>query len=88
MRFGAGSMLIELTRQSIDAGVRPPAEVALLGRTLLALEAVAAVLSPHIDARRIVREHLQSVVSDRISQDELRRWLENLGDEDLGRYKM
>lgn len=27
-------------------------------------------------------------VSDRISQDELRRWLENLGDEDLGRYKM
>jgi bifunctional DNase/RNase len=29
-----------------------------------------------------------SNVSDRISQDELRRWLENLGDEDLGRYKM
>ena len=27
-------------------------------------------------------------VSDRVSQDELRRWLENLGDEDLGRYKM
>ena len=69
VRFGAGSMLIELTRQSIDAGLRPPAEVALLGRTLLALEAVAAVLSPDIDARRIVREHLQSVVSDRISQE-------------------
>ena len=29
-----------------------------------------------------------SNVSDRLSQDELRRWLENLGDEDLGRYKM
>ncbi len=27
-------------------------------------------------------------VSDRISQEELRKWLENLGDEDLGRYKM
>ena len=27
-------------------------------------------------------------VSDRVSQDELRKWLENLGDEDLGRYKM
>src|SRR6476469_2026575 len=29
-----------------------------------------------------------SNVSDRLSQDELRRWLENRGDEDLGRYKM
>jgi hypothetical protein len=27
-------------------------------------------------------------VSDRVSQEELRKWLENLGDEDLGRYKM
>jgi hypothetical protein len=29
-----------------------------------------------------------SAVSDRISADELRKWLENLNDEDLGRYKM
>jgi uncharacterized protein len=29
-----------------------------------------------------------SAVSDRISTDELRKWLENLNDEDLGRYKM
>ncbi len=27
-------------------------------------------------------------VSDRVSNDELRKWLENLNDEDLGRYKM
>ncbi|MGI9102304.1 MAG: bifunctional nuclease family protein [Terriglobales bacterium] len=31
---------------------------------------------------------LASAVSDRVSQEELRKWLENLGDEDLGRYKM
>lgn len=29
-----------------------------------------------------------SAVSDRISTDELRKWLENLNDEDLGKYKM
>ena len=29
-----------------------------------------------------------SAVSDRVSSEELRKWLENLGDEDLGRYKM
>lgn len=27
-------------------------------------------------------------VSDKVSNDELRRWLENLSDEDMGRYKM
>ena len=27
-------------------------------------------------------------VSDKSSSDELRKWLENLSDEDLGRYKM
>jgi hypothetical protein len=27
-------------------------------------------------------------MSDRVSSDELRKWLEGLNDEDLGRYKM
>jgi bifunctional DNase/RNase len=31
---------------------------------------------------------LANSVTDRGSNDELRRWLENLNDEDLGRYKM
>ena len=29
-----------------------------------------------------------SAVSDKVNNEELRRWLENLNDEDLGRYKM
>ena len=31
---------------------------------------------------------LANTVSDRVSGDELRKWLENLGEDDLGRYKM
>ena len=31
---------------------------------------------------------LASSVSDRVSSEEVRKWLENLNDEDLGRYKM
>jgi hypothetical protein len=27
-------------------------------------------------------------VNDRVSSEELRKWLENLGEDDLGRYKM
>ena len=29
-----------------------------------------------------------SLVEGKVSNDEMRRWLENLGDEDLGHYKM
>jgi bifunctional DNase/RNase len=29
-----------------------------------------------------------STVSDKVNQEEMRRWLEGLNDEDLGRYKM
>ena len=31
---------------------------------------------------------LASATNDRVSAEELRKWLENLNDEDLGRYKM
>jgi bifunctional DNase/RNase len=31
---------------------------------------------------------LASAVNDRVSSEELRKWLEGLNDEDLGRYKM
>ncbi len=31
---------------------------------------------------------LANIVSDKVNNEELRRWLENLNDEDLGRYKM
>lgn len=31
---------------------------------------------------------LAANVSDRVSSDDLRKWLENLGEDDLGRYKM
>jgi bifunctional DNase/RNase len=29
-----------------------------------------------------------SAISDKVSSEELRKWLENLGEEDMGRYKM
>ena len=31
---------------------------------------------------------MASAANERVSAEELRKWLENLGDEDLGRYKM
>ena len=68
VKFGAGSLMIELTRESVAAGLRPPAEIALLGRTLLALEGVAQLLNPDSSPRSLVREHLRSIVAQRVAQ--------------------
>jgi bifunctional DNase/RNase len=41
-----------------------------------------------VDDSVLKSSKLAASVSDKVNNEELRRWLENLGDEDLGRYKM
>ena len=41
-----------------------------------------------VDEQVLKNSKLAASASDRVSQEELRKWLENLNDEDLGRYKM
>jgi bifunctional DNase/RNase len=41
-----------------------------------------------VDDTVLKSSKLANTVSDKVSNDELRRWLEGLNDEDLGRYKM
>ena len=42
----------------------------------------------YVDEAVLKSSKLASAVSEKINNEELRKWLENLGDEDLGRYKM
>ena len=54
----------------------------------------ALALALRLDCPIYVEDHVissskvSSVVSEKANSEELRRWLENLGDEDLGEYKM
>ena len=41
-----------------------------------------------VDDAVLKSSKLTNTVSDKVQSDELRKWLENLNDEDLGRYKM
>ncbi len=41
-----------------------------------------------VDDEVLKSSKLSSAVSDKANSEELRRWLENLSDEDLGQYKM
>lgn len=42
----------------------------------------------YVDDSVLNNSKMASAISERVNSDELRRWLENLNDEDLGRYKM
>jgi bifunctional DNase/RNase len=42
----------------------------------------------YVDDLVLKSSKMTSVVNEKVQSDELRKWLENLGDEDLGRYKM
>jgi bifunctional DNase/RNase len=42
----------------------------------------------YVEEKVLKSSKLASTVSDKVNNEELRRWLEGLNDEDLGRYKM
>ena len=42
----------------------------------------------YVDEEVLKSSKQAAALSDRVSSEELRKWLENLNDEDLGRYKM
>jgi ubiquinone biosynthesis protein len=57
-----GRLLLELTRVGTASGLRSPAELPLLGKTLLNLEAVSKALDPQLPVKDIIEGHLQSVL--------------------------
>lgn len=53
-----GGFLLQLGRVCGDCGLRPPAELTLLGKTLLNLEAVLLALDAEMSMRDVLRGHL------------------------------
>jgi bifunctional DNase/RNase len=42
----------------------------------------------YVEDEVLKNSRMASAISEKSSNEELRKWLENLNDEDLGRYKM
>lgn len=55
--FQVGLVLLELTRVSLAHGMRPAAELTLLGKTLLNLDETARALSPGLDVNDAIRRN-------------------------------
>jgi bifunctional DNase/RNase len=70
---------VERNGELISVDSRPSDALALALRLDCPIYVEEAVLSNSKSA---------VAVADKVNNEELRRWLENLGDEDLGRYKM
>ncbi|MEO6518895.1 MAG: AarF/ABC1/UbiB kinase family protein, partial [Pseudoxanthomonas sp.] len=49
-----------------DCGLRTPPELTLLGKTLLNLDGVCEALSPGVDIKSVMEDHLQEVMKGRL----------------------
>ncbi|MEJ7745379.1 MAG: AarF/UbiB family protein [Luteimonas sp.] len=63
---GEGRMMLDLVRHATACGLRTPAELTLLGKTLLNLEGVCAALDPELDVKQVVEDHLEHVMRQRL----------------------
>ncbi|HXH01355.1 MAG TPA: AarF/UbiB family protein [Xanthomonadaceae bacterium] len=60
-----GLLVLELTRLGTQCGLRTPAEMSLLGKTLLNLESICNALDPELDVKTVVEGHLEHVMRAR-----------------------
>ncbi len=58
-----GALVLQLTRQAGQAGLRMDPELAMLGKTLLNLDQVAATLDPDFEPRAALQRHLRDLMS-------------------------
>lgn len=63
-----GRLLMEMTRVGAACGLRSPAELPLLGKTLLNLEAVCTALAMQVPVRKIINDHLQNVLQGQVKE--------------------
>jgi len=64
-----GSVVLQVTRASTDCGVRVPAELALLGKTLLNLDQVGQVLDPDFDPTASLRRNAGALMRARAARE-------------------
>mgnify|MGYP000844113505 CR=1 FL=1 len=61
-----GRLMLDLVRLATACGLRTPPEMSLLGKTLLHLESVVHALEPEVDMKRVVEDHLNEMMRQRL----------------------
>ncbi|WP_193215062.1 ABC1 kinase family protein [Luteolibacter marinus] len=65
-KIDMGTVVLQVTSACAEAGLRIPAELSLLGKTLMNLDRVGAVLSPGFEPADSIRRHLGEISHGRI----------------------
>jgi predicted unusual protein kinase regulating ubiquinone biosynthesis (AarF/ABC1/UbiB family) len=72
--IAVGRLMIEVTRAASLSGLRLPAELALLGKTLLHLDEIGRTLAPAFDPNEAIRRHAADISAKRLrSRTSVRR---------------
>ena len=61
-----GRLMLDLVRLATSCGLRTAPEMSLLGKTLLHLESVVQALDPDLDMKRVVEDHLNNMMRQRL----------------------
>lgn len=61
-----GRLMLDLVRLATACGLRTAPEMSLLGKTLLHLESVVQALDPDLDMKRVVEDHLNNMMRQRL----------------------
>jgi predicted unusual protein kinase regulating ubiquinone biosynthesis (AarF/ABC1/UbiB family) len=63
----AGAVVMSLSKVAVDNGLRPPPELTMLGRALLALDEVTRTLDPHYDPNDAIRRQAGDILRRRVA---------------------
>ena len=67
-KMAVGRLMIEVTRISGECGVRLPAELTMLGKTLLNLDEIVCTLDPDFDPNEFIRNRAPGLMRDRMKK--------------------
>ncbi len=65
-QIDTGRVVLEITRSAGATGLRLPAELTMLGKTLLNLDLVARTLAPDFDPNEVIRRNASDVMRQRL----------------------
>jgi ubiquinone biosynthesis protein len=60
----SGRLLIQMNRIAAENGIHIAVELNILGKVLLNLDQIVAVLAPDIDLQKVIRKHVQKMMQD------------------------
>jgi len=64
-----GRLLIQLNRLAAETGIHMPVEVNILGKILLNMDQIIAVLDPEFDLRVAIKKHAQEIMQKKMYEE-------------------